>query len=491
MAVSLSAQLLEALLTPGRIAIVALFFTIGAFIVDFTWKPRYPSSLPRVGFGGGIIGSVRNWVGYISHFNTWVEEGYAKYTKNDRAYVVPSAPSRPQEIVVPRSQTAWLLEFSDRLVSAKEAHSDLMHNDFQFLGVDDHLPITAVHRHLPRNLAGLLPGIQDDVHESIDVAFGLDTDNWKTVNLWEAWLAIVPRVTNRIVVGEEYCKNKAFLDLQVKFADTLVTNSFILNMFPKVVHPLVAPLVVFPNWRVWRKSFGIIGPLIEQRLHDMNRKAAGDKEYETWEPEECLITWMIRQAQADGCADKIDAPLLSKSILPVEFAAIHTTVITGHNLLLDLLTADPELNCLDVIREETSRILAQQPTGYWTKDGLSRLHRTDSCIRESMRVSHFATALTHRKVVAKEGITNAKEGWHVPYGSYLMLDLAGTHHDPDIYPNPNQYDPWRFSRVKEEFDARPEGEKDVEEALRIKRLGMSTTSDTYLPFSHGRHAWYV
>jgi len=78
MTAGLSSQLLESLLTPGRIVVSLLVFTVTSFIVDFTWKPRYPSSLPRVGFGGGLIGSVRNWVGYLNHFNSWVEEGYEK-----------------------------------------------------------------------------------------------------------------------------------------------------------------------------------------------------------------------------------------------------------------------------------------------------------------------------------------------------------------------------------------------------------------------------
>ena len=78
MATGVSAQLLEALLTPTRITIILVVFTVSSFIVDFTWKPRYPSSLPRVGFGGGVIGNIRNWVGYITHFNAWVEEGYEK-----------------------------------------------------------------------------------------------------------------------------------------------------------------------------------------------------------------------------------------------------------------------------------------------------------------------------------------------------------------------------------------------------------------------------
>lgn len=403
--------------------------------------------------------------------------------------MVPSAPSRPAEVVVPRSQTSWLLEFPDRILSASEAHADVLHSKYQFLGTDDHFPITTLHKHLARNLVGLLPGIQHDIHESIDDFFGADTESWKSINLWEAWLAIVPRVTNRMLVGEATCKNQSFLKSQVAFADTLVRNGFILNMFPKILLPMVAPLVVASNWWTWRKSFSMIRPLIEQRMRDMARQSAGDADYDTWEPEECLITWMVRQAEADGWLDKLDASLISRSLLPVEFAAIHTTVVSGHAFMLDLFSTDPEHGIIDVLRDEAEEVFADQKTGYWTKDGLSRLHRTDSAIRESMRVSHFATALTHRKVIAKEGVTNAKEGWHVPYGSYLMLDLAGTHHDADLYPEPDKYDPFRFSRIREEFEARPREQRDSEGALKIKRLGMVTTSETYLPFSHGRHAW--
>ncbi len=161
--------------------------------------------------------------------------------------------------------------------------------------------------------------------------------------------------------------------------------------------------------------------------------------------------------------------------------------MTGFNLVFDLLSSDP--SHIEVIREETSRVLAEEG-GAWTKQGLARLHRTDSAIKESMRLSQFTRALTHRKVVAPEGVTNTEEGWHAPYGAFLMLDLAGTHRDPELYADPDHYDPWRFSRDREEHEARPEGEVvSAEEAMRIKRLGMVTTSAEYLPFSHGRHAW--
>ncbi|KAH6842975.1 cytochrome P450 [Chaetomium sp. MPI-CAGE-AT-0009] len=488
MVTGLSSLLVESL-TPGRIVAAVVLFTLSSFIVDFTWKPRYNSSLPRVGCGNGLLGTLQNWFYFVTRYHCWVSEGYEKYSKDGRAFLVPSAPSRPQEIVVPRPQTSWMLELPDRILSTKEAHRDALHNDYQFLGVDDQFPIQTIHKYLARNIAGLIPGVQEEVHGAIDATFGHDTENWKSVSLWEAWLGVVPRVTNRIIVGAPLCRNQEFLNSQVAFADDVVRNSFILDMFPRVFRPLVAPFVVLTNWWHWRKSYLLAKPVIEQRLSDMMRKASGDDAaYEDWQPPEDMITWLIRQAQADNAGAELNAEMLSKRILPVEFAAIHTTVITGFNLLLDLLSSDPALGYLDTIREETSRVFAEE-NGAWTKQGLARLHRTDSAIKESMRFSHFSRSLTQRKVVAPEGLTNPTEGWHAPYGALLMLDLAGTHRDPALYAEPDKYDAWRFSREKEAYEAKAAGERgDAEEAVRIKRLGMVTTSPEYLPFSHGRHA---
>ncbi len=201
------------------------------------------------------------------------------------------------------------------------------------------------------------------------------------------------------------------------------------------------------------------------------------------------MTWLIRQARTEGRASELSVETISKWLLPVEFAAIHTTVLTGHSLILDLLSSDPARGFLQGLQEETGRVFAEQG-GNWTKSGLSRLYRTDSAIRESQRFSHgFATALVHRKVMAKEGITHPTEGWSLPQGSLLMLHLANLHHDPQLYDNPEDFDAYRFSRIREEYDARPQEKKDPEEGLKIKKLGMVTTSDKHLAFGHGRHAW--
>lgn len=82
----------------------------------------------------------------------------------------------------------------------------------------------------------------------------------------------------------------------------------------------------------------------------MARKTAG-----SWRPPEDMNTWLIRQAMADGLdTSKLDPAAILKGLLPVEFAAIHTTVTTAH----DLLSSDPSLNYLAALRDEVSAAAA-------------------------------------------------------------------------------------------------------------------------------------
>lgn len=84
MAAGVSSQLVESL-TLGRFFGIAALFTIGSFIVDFTWKPRYAKSLPRVGCGTDILGTLKNWFYFITRYDAWVAEGYEKVPGSESA----------------------------------------------------------------------------------------------------------------------------------------------------------------------------------------------------------------------------------------------------------------------------------------------------------------------------------------------------------------------------------------------------------------------
>lgn len=59
-----------------RLIFLLVAFLIIAFIIDLASKPRYPKSLPRVGYGDNAIATLRNWIGYVIHFGQWCDEGY-------------------------------------------------------------------------------------------------------------------------------------------------------------------------------------------------------------------------------------------------------------------------------------------------------------------------------------------------------------------------------------------------------------------------------
>ena len=78
------------------------------------------------------------------------------------------------------------------------------------------------------------------------------------------------------------------------------------------------------------------------------------------------------------------------------------------------------------------------------------------------------------------------------------------HHDERIYPNPSEWDPWRFSRPREELEGmkRMAAKRDtgssggirIEEleemnALRQMAQPFVATTDTFLLFGHGKHVW--
>ncbi len=78
MVVRVSSQQLIESLTLGNIITALVVLTFSSFIVDFTWKPRYTDALPRVGCGGSFLGTLKNWVFFVTRYNSWVSEGYEK-----------------------------------------------------------------------------------------------------------------------------------------------------------------------------------------------------------------------------------------------------------------------------------------------------------------------------------------------------------------------------------------------------------------------------
>jgi cytochrome P450 len=73
------------------------------------------------------------------------------------------------------------------------------------------------------------------------------------------------------------------------------------------------------------------------------------------------------------------------------------------------------------------------------------------------------------------------DGTFIPKGTYLAAVAGPVHMDEKIYEDPLTFKPFRFAEARE-------GADDARDAVKNQ---MITTSLEYLPFGHGKHAWWV
>lgn len=265
------------------------------------------------------------------------------------------------------------------------------------------------------------------------------------------------------------------------FARDIPLSALIIRRLPKALRPILAPLITLPNKYHARKLRQHLKPLIESRVS----KFDAAKEESQLDPND-FLQWSIRNAQTriSDAPEEMSTHFLALRLLALNFAAIHTSTITITNAIFDLASSDPSLQYLEQLREEAAYVLAED-NGMWSKRGLSRMHKIDSALRESLRLSGFVAIGLTRKVVAKNGVTTP-EGVHLPFGAKVAVCAYGIHNDEKNYESPEVYDALRFVKQRQLVDeAAAPG---VENYIKKANFSMVSTSTEYQAFGHGRHA---
>lgn len=129
----------------------------------------------------------------------------------------------------------------------------------------------------------------------------------------------------------------------------------------------------------------------------------------------------------------------------------------------------------------------------WTKASLRKMRKVDSFLRESQRYNSLGLgALLQVLEIARESdmsfilVSTTRlarkdvrfsDGTFIPSGTYVSVATMPIHRDEGIYDDADVFNPWRFADMRNE-----EGEGFKHQ--------MVTTSIEYMPFGHGKHAWY-
>jgi cytochrome P450 len=318
--------------------------------------------------------------------------------------------------------------------------------------------------------------------------------------------------------GCEIGRNDEYLENAAAFAQDIAVSSFFIRLIPSFFKPLLAWICLMPNRRHFAKCAKHLFPFLSKRLQDIDQKRDVPSDF---------TTWYIQSLAEQGEERERNPEKIALRLMTLNFAAIHTSTFTATNILFDLFSAPPSAGFVEGIREEVETVLKENG-GKWDKNVLAKMIKTDSAVRESLRISTFMAHGMNRLVVDPKGVTMS-DGLHLPQGTRLSTPVWAIHHDDGIYEDARTYDAFRFSRAREEFlaasnersplrelsDGEMNGhaksnrdlkhedgavngypksngtayqEKNLDKVLESKNLATVTTSDTFLSFGHGRNA---
>ncbi|KIM22626.1 hypothetical protein M408DRAFT_282051 [Serendipita vermifera MAFF 305830] len=426
---------------------VATCAVVGVGVVSYINQPNVPSY-------GGVFSFSR-----VLSLLRMIKSGRQEFLKAYAENPMISIPRFDTWMVVAHSKYIDELNRApDDVLSFMDSAKELVQMRYTFGPKLDENPyhIKVIVNHLTRNLGGTFVEVYDETEAAISDCIGPGND-WVTLNAMDFIQEVVARASNRVFVGLPICRDKAWIDLNIHGAMDALKVSLLINIFPHMLRPIIGNLIS-PADRRARAAAKIVGQYIDERIAMSEAERPND-----------FISWLLAYAPPD----EHNAKDISARIISVNFAAIHTSSMNVTHALYWLL-ARPQY--LEPLREEIIEVTEKHG---WTKEAVGTMPKLDSFMKECMRVCPVGGEVMSRKALKPYTFSN---GVHIPKGHVVAAHLYATHFDEENYDNPTIFDGFRFVEKKEENE---DGEKT---APTKSKKTMYTTSRTYLPFGHGKHA---
>jgi aspirochlorine biosynthesis cytochrome P450 monooxygenase len=123
-----------------------------------------------------------------------------------------------------------------------------------------------------KNLATLMVSSQM-APSRLSQKFNFTIPEWKTFKAMGLCSSLLHRVTSRVLIGTELCRNEEYVSSSMKFSESVFMNGIIMSAIPLgPFRRLVAWVGSFNHRRNLRKVMNLLVPVVEKRIRD---QAAG------------------------------------------------------------------------------------------------------------------------------------------------------------------------------------------------------------------------
>ena len=190
----------------------------------------------------------------------------------------------------------------------------------------------------------------------------------------------------------------------------------------------LAPVRVPRSWptpanlrarRAKRQLYGLVDDLIRRRRSE---PGGGD------------LLSLLLEARDPETGEQLDDEAIRDEVVLFLIAG-HDTSATALALMLYLIGRHADAQ--ERIREEVARVAADRPV---TADDLDQLTYTSQVVDEALRLYPPGHAVIRQATEDTELM-----GCPIPRGRIVTVSIWGIHHNPDVWPEPDRFDPDRFT----------------------------------------------
>ncbi|KAK2595837.1 hypothetical protein N8I77_013630 [Diaporthe amygdali] len=256
-------------------------------------------------------------------------------------------------------------------------------------------------------LSKLTEPLSSETAFAVKYIFG-DNPEWHDVQIKDCLLQLIARISSRVFLGEQLCRNDEWLDITINYSVDLFTAAKELGIWPKPLRPIVHWFL--PSVRKLRSEIAdareIITPLV------VNRRSMRAAAVASGKPEPRFndaIDW-FEEYFAGG--KPYDPAMLQ---INLSVGAIHTTTDLLYWTMI-CIADNPAY--FDELRREIVQVLS---TEGWKKTSLYNLKLLDSVIKEAQRLK--PTSIANMRRMAEQDV-DLPGGFHIKKGEKIVVSLT-------------------------------------------------------------------
>ncbi|KFA68979.1 hypothetical protein S40285_08381 [Stachybotrys chlorohalonatus IBT 40285] len=363
-------------------------------------------------------------------------------------------------LVISQKFVDQLRSLPEKQLSSTWAQVRNLHGHYTTLDalITSNLHIRVIQQRLTPNLAASVPIMEKELKYALDVEMPKCDDDWAEVKLFDLMMGVITRLSNRVFVGPEICRNDEWLGASVHFGEAIAMTTMTLRMIPSWMHFFIGPLL--PSYWQIRKHL----KTAERLLSPVIRERQAQSKEERGTPD--LLQHMMDLASPD----EQDANFLARRQLLVSFGALHTTAMAATHTLYDLAAYQ---EYFEPLRAEIAEAI--EGKDQLDNQTILKLPKMDSFMKESQRANPPSLLSFHRYVRTP---VKLNDGTVFPAGTHFAMAADAVLHDKSMLPgggDPDVFDGFRYSRLREDPDNQ-------------NRYLFAQTDNNHLHFGHGRCA---